>query len=137
MRRSSLIGCAVVMLVSSGCYHATIETGRTPSPVTVERSFASGWIYGLVPPSVTDVASKCADGVAKVETKQSFVNGLVAALTFGIYTPMNVKVTCAAKAAANGGTVIQLKPEMPAAEAEALLEAAAVASNGSFFVTVD
>ena len=40
--------------------------------------------------------TKCTHGVAKVETQQSFVNGLVGIITFGIYTPMEIKVTCAA-----------------------------------------
>ena len=34
--------------------------------------------------------------MAKVETQLSFVNGLVGLITLGIYTPMNIKVTCAA-----------------------------------------
>jgi len=34
--------------------------------------------------------------VAKVETQLSFVNQLVSFLTLGIYTPMQITVTCAA-----------------------------------------
>ena len=79
-----------------GCYHATIETGLTPSGEVIHKSFASSWIYGLVPPSTVSTATKCPNGVAKVETKHSFVNGLVAGITLGIYTPINIKVTCAA-----------------------------------------
>jgi hypothetical protein len=33
--------------------------------------------------------------VAKVETERSFLNGLVGAITWNIYTPMHVLVTCA------------------------------------------
>jgi hypothetical protein len=33
---------------------------------------------------------------AKVETQLSFVNQLVSFLTLGIYTPMQIEVTCAA-----------------------------------------
>jgi len=40
-------------------------------------------------------ASKCPNGVAKVETRLSFVNQLVAWLTGYIYTPMSIKATCA------------------------------------------
>jgi len=39
--------------------------------------------------------AKCPGGVSKVETQLSFVNMLVAAITFDIYTPMSIKVTCA------------------------------------------
>ena len=83
-----------------GCYHATIETGLTPSADVIDESFASCWIYGLVPPSTLSAAAKCPHGVAKVETQLSFVNQLVGILTLGIYTPMEIKVTCAAKSSA-------------------------------------
>ena len=89
----------VVMLIGSvlliGCYHATIETGAAPSLQTVEKPWAAGWLYGLVPPSLVETAAKCPDGVAKVETQLSFLNMLAQALTLGIYSPMNIKVTCA------------------------------------------
>src|SRR5690606_4231519 len=69
---------AAAALLSAGCYHATVTTGATPSAVEViDEPFASGWIYGLVPPKTVEAAEKCTSGVAKVETRQSFVNGLV------------------------------------------------------------
>ncbi len=83
----------------TGCYHARVETGLTPSTQVYEQTFASGWVYGLVPPSTVEAAEECPNGVAVVETQLSFVNQLVSALTLGIYTPMYIKVTCAA-----GGT---------------------------------
>jgi hypothetical protein len=87
---------ALALLIgAAGCYHATIETGATPSTQTVEKKWASGWIYGLVPPSTINTKEKCPNGVAKVETQQSFVNQLVGLLTFGIYTPMDIRATCA------------------------------------------
>lgn len=86
----------LLLLLSAGCYHATVDTGMTPSPVTIEKAWASGWVYGLVPPSTVETMAKCTNGVAKVETQLSFANQLVNVLTIGIYTPMEIKVTCAA-----------------------------------------
>lgn len=86
-----LIGMVALM----GCYHATIETGAKPSEKVVEKRWASGWILGLVPPSTTATAEQCPAGVAKVETRQSFLNGLVNIVTMSIYTPMAIRVTCA------------------------------------------
>ncbi len=86
--------CGIV--ASLGCYHASVETGAPPSPEVINKSFASGWIYGLVPPSTVSAQAKCTSGVSKVETQLSFVNQLVSFLTLGIYTPMQIKVTCAA-----------------------------------------
>ena len=87
---------AFLVFAGTGCYHATVETGLTPSTEVIEESFASGWIYGLVPPSTISAKAKCKHGVAKVETQHSFVNQLVGFITLGIYTPMSIKVTCAA-----------------------------------------
>lgn len=98
MKKVSLL--ALALLLSSGCYHATIETGLQPGPQTIEVPFAHCWIYGLVPPATVETMAQCPNGVARVETQQSFVNGLVGVLTFGIYTPMDILVTCAG----DGGT---------------------------------
>ena len=91
--RSGTLLATVVAL--SGCYHATIETGLPPGTQTLEQPWASSWVYGLVPPETVETASRCPNGVARVETRQSFVNGLVGMLTLGIYTPMEITVTCA------------------------------------------
>ena len=77
------------------CYHATIETGLAPSTTVIDKPWASSFIYGLVPPSTIETKSKCTNGVAKVETQHSFLNYIVGSLTFGIYTPIAIKVTCA------------------------------------------
>jgi len=79
----------------AGCFHATVDTGLAPSATVVEKPWASGWIFGLVPPSTLETQAKCPSGVSKVETQLSFVNMLVAFLTLDIYTPMSIKVTCA------------------------------------------
>lgn len=83
------------LFLLTGCYHATIDTGLAPGPQPM-KLWKHGWILGLVPPSVTEAQSECANGVAKVETMHTFANMLVSNLTLGIYTPMTVMVTCAA-----------------------------------------
>ncbi len=85
----------VALLAVAGCYHAIVNTGLPPSPTTIEEPWASGFIYGLVPPNPVETMQKCPRGVAKVETQHSFLNSLVAGLTFGIYTPITITVTCA------------------------------------------
>jgi len=86
----------MLQLGLSACYHATVMTGLSPSPQTMENRWASGWIYGLVPPSTLETMARCPNGVARVETQLSFANQLVNILTLGIYTPMEIVVTCAA-----------------------------------------
>jgi hypothetical protein len=96
MKKAMLILSILALFALSGCYHAVIDTGKTPGTMTIYKPWASAWIYGLVPPSVVSTAAECPNGVARVETQLSFVNQLVGAITFGIYTPMQIKVTCAA-----------------------------------------
>ena len=91
--RTLLVALAAFSL--SGCYHATIETGLATSADSVHVPWAHSFIYGLVPPATVSAAAKCKNGVAKVETQMSFLNGLVGAITWGIYTPMTITVTCA------------------------------------------
>lgn len=88
-------GILLVMLIS-GCYNAVVMTDKTPSDVVIDQPWAMGFIYGLVPPTPIDASKSCPDGIAKVETKISFLNGLVSAITFSIVTPMHITVTCAA-----------------------------------------
>ncbi len=91
----------LVTLVLAGsllpaCYHATIDTGLTPGSQVVGDEWANSWVLGLVPPDVYAAGAECSNGVARVETQLSFLNQLVSFITFGIYTPMQIDVTCAA-----------------------------------------
>lgn len=95
------VSIVAMLVIMSGCYHAKVTTGLTPSTVVIDQPFATGWIYGLVPPSPVEAASECPNGVAMVETELSFVNQVVSAVTFGIFTPMHIKVTCAAASGAS------------------------------------
>lgn len=111
------------LLVLTGCYAASVDTGRPPSNKVIKKSFASSWIYGLVPPKTVDTSATCPDGVAMVETQLSFLNQLVGVLTLGIYTPMQIVVTCA-EARSTGS--LMPDPDIvipPDATAEAVQEA--------------
>jgi len=105
-----------VAAISTGCYHATIDTGLTPSGQTVERPWAHSFIYGLVPPSTVETAARCPNGVARVETQLSFVNMVASGLTWGIYSPMTITVQCAARSDGNGEPMLII-PEATSAEA--------------------
>jgi len=95
MRRILKLPLVGLLVAALACYHATVTTGLAPSSVVVEKSWASGWLWGLVPPSAVQTATQCQHGAAKVETQHSFLNMLVGGLTGGIYSPMSIKVTCA------------------------------------------
>lgn len=113
----------------SGCYHAKVTTGLTPSAEVIDKPFAVGWIYGLVPPSPISAAEECPNGVAMVETEISFVNGLVSGITFGIFTPMHIKVTCATGGGASidmdGARSLTIRHERTESDVVAAFDAAA------------
>ncbi|MBV6522905.1 MAG: hypothetical protein MNPFHGCM_03055 [Gemmatimonadaceae bacterium] len=121
---------AVSLLALGACYHQVVETGLPAGTQTVSKPWTPTWIFGLVPATPIDVRSTCRSGVAFVDTKMSFANGLVSGLTIGIFTPRSVVVTCAAQSAANGATRIDVSSttddalEVALSQAEAMSRAA-------------
>ena len=93
--RRYLSAAAALLVLSSGCYHLTVVTGAPASPTVIDKQWQNSFVYGLVPPPELDVKAQCTQGVAKVETERSFVNGLVGAITWSLYTPLHATVTCA------------------------------------------
>ena len=87
-----------------------------------------------MPPQVIQTASQCPNGVARVETQHSFLNSLVAAITFSIYTPMTITVQCAA-----GGSPDPAATPTPApgAAGKAILDAARQSAETGEAVLVD
>jgi len=88
------LAAAAVLLASVGCYHSIIDTGLEPGPVAYHEGWESAWLVGLIPADV-DARGVCQGPWARVETQQSFLNGLVTLLTLGIYAPHEVEVVCA------------------------------------------
>ncbi len=122
MRFSVLLAAT---LLFAGCYHATIDTGLRPSDQKIEQPWAHGFIFGLVPPSTIETASKCPHGVAKVETKLSVLNEIAAWVTMGIYTPMSITVQCAAGGTASlpdDATKLSVTRDAPAEEVAKVFE---------------
>lgn len=91
MRKLAFTLAAILL---AGCYHVTVVTAAPPASTTVNKEWQNSFVYGLVPPPELNVKDQCPNGVAKVETERSFLNGLVSLLTWSIYTPMHVEVTC-------------------------------------------
>lgn len=120
--------------MSTACYHAVVETGRPAGTTVVQKNWVNTFVFGLVAAQPIDVTAQCPGGVAKVETQQTFVNGLVGLLTLGIYTPQAATITCAAgrSGALNGGaldprghTVIAVADDATSADRAAAFRSAA------------
>jgi len=78
----------------TSCYSYTSVVGSGAAGAQETTKWNHYVIYGLAPVGVSD-SKQMADGAENytVHTRQSFVNGLVSALTFGIYTPTTTTVT--------------------------------------------
>jgi len=84
-----MLGVAILcsMLLTS-CYSYTSVVGEGAKGNQEVKAWNHYLIGGLAPVSVSD--SKAMAGGAKdytVTTKQTFVNGLISAITSGLYTP--------------------------------------------------
>ncbi|HRB70935.1 Bor family protein [Flavobacterium sp. WV_118_3] len=91
--RALSVAFAASMLLTS-CYTYTSVVGKGAQGNQQTTKWNHYVIYGLAPVGVSD--SKQMAGGAQdytVTTKQSFVNGLISAITFGIYTPTVTTVT--------------------------------------------
>lgn len=93
--RTRIVSLTAIVALLAGCYHVTVVTGLPEGTSGIHKEWAPGFIFGLVPPETIESAKTCTNGVAKVETQQSFLNGLVSVVTFGIFTPWQIDVVCA------------------------------------------
>jgi hypothetical protein len=76
------------------------------APVSVEQ-WRHHWLFGLISPDrELELSQMCPSGNATIEVEQSFLNGLVAALTGAIYSPTTVRVRCA-----RGTASLDIEPE--------------------------
>lgn len=94
MLKKSLYLFALAFIMS-GCYHAQVTTGLEASNEVYQKKWATSFIAGLVPPDLVDATEHCSNGVAKVETRHSFLNLVAQAVTFSLFSPMEITVTCA------------------------------------------
>jgi len=89
-----LLGLAATLALT-GCFRHRVDVGggARSAPVVYDR-WEHFWIAGLIGHVRIDVERLCPSGQATIEARQSFLNGLVAGLTSGIYTPTTVRVRC-------------------------------------------
>lgn len=87
------VAFATSMLLTS-CYSYTSVVGKGAQGNTEVTKWNHYVIGGLAPVGVSD-SKQMANGAEDytIFTRHSFVNGLVASLTFGIYTPTTTTVT--------------------------------------------
>jgi hypothetical protein len=83
-----------ISVMFTSCYTYTTVVGKGAQGATATSKWNNYVLWGLAPVGVSD--PKVLAGGAEdytVVTKHSFVNGLVSAITFGIYSPTTTTVT--------------------------------------------
>lgn len=90
-------GFMAIVFISSlltSCYSYTSVVGNGAEGNKEVTKWNHYVIAGLAPVGVSD-SKQMADGAENytVHTRQTFVNGLISAVTFGIYTPTTTTVT--------------------------------------------
>jgi hypothetical protein len=95
-RLKSLVmaGLCMATLTLTSCYSSTFVVGDGPQTGIEEKGKNHFFIVGLAPGKAQDTQAM-AQGKSdyRVNVKQTFVDGLLGAITFGIYTPRTVTVT--------------------------------------------
>jgi PBP1b-binding outer membrane lipoprotein LpoB len=92
MKNVAIVFAAAMLLSSCYSYTSVVGSGAQGNSQTTQWNHYV--IYGLAPVGVSD--SKSMAGGSEnytVHTRQSFVNGLISGITFGIYTPTTTTVT--------------------------------------------
>ena len=90
-----LFPVVIAALGLTACFEHTVEVGAgAPDGRLVYDHWEHFWIGGLIGETRVDIEEMCPSGDATIEAYQSFLNGLVAGLTGGIYTPTTLKVRC-------------------------------------------
>jgi hypothetical protein len=89
----TVLASASLLVASTACHRVIIDSGLEPAPRVHHEEWNIAYAEAIYPAQI-DATDYCKRW-ARVETKQSFLNWVVGAATFGIITPMDVKVVCA------------------------------------------
>jgi hypothetical protein len=92
------IVAVLVLLTLSGCATQRFNIGGKVenSTTATQTDNSSFFVSGLGQTQTVDAVAVCggADKVIAVEAKQTFLNGFLGVITYGIYTPREYSVYC-------------------------------------------
>ncbi len=93
----SIVRSAVLLALlsaSAGCYNVKYYSTAVPGPGETHRIWVHSFVGGIITIGEINLDAQCPNGVYKVKSNFTFVDLLLFGVTSGIYTPMNVVVTC-------------------------------------------
>ena len=89
---------ALLLLTLAGCFQHTYTVGSgAPTAPVVSDEWRHHWLWGLISQEQELEVQRLCGGTsnATIYQEQTFLNGLVGALTGGIYVPRTIQVRCA------------------------------------------
>lgn len=93
---NKLIHAIAIAILLSGCSAQTFNINGSAGESPTNQVSQHFFISGIGQEKITDAAKVCGgvENIVKVEAQQTFINGLLGFITFGIYTPRDAKVYC-------------------------------------------
>ena len=111
-RKAAMVALALML---SGCMHARFITGQPMGHAhSVDVAY---FLYGLIGSPVIETKRFCPNGVAMVDVYRGGLDGFLAFLTIGLYTPKTVTVVCATPAPGAATMPPAAAPGAPPAQA--------------------
>ncbi len=87
-------------LAVGACHHVIIDGGLEPSEIRYDEEWNLAFAGAIYPANV-DASDRCGGYYSRVETRQSFLNLVVAAWTVGWINPMQARLDCGAPTGGN------------------------------------
>jgi hypothetical protein len=79
--------------LATGCYTVRFQTDLAPGGAKFEEK-GSFFLWGLIGEKEVNLKKMCPAGPARWQNQQTFVDGLIGAVTLGIYIPRTINVEC-------------------------------------------
>ena len=90
----NLSGILILCFLFSSCYSLTYSVGEGPQSGIEVKEKNHFFIYGLATGKTSDPTEMAGDATDyEVSISHTFVDGLISAVTFGIYNPTTTKIT--------------------------------------------
>jgi hypothetical protein len=93
MRWKGTAATLAAALLATGCYTTRFQSNLAPGGAKFEEK-GNFFLWGLVGEKEVDLKKMCPAGPARWQNQQTFVDGLIGAVTLGIYIPRTITVEC-------------------------------------------
>lgn len=87
---------SLLAILASGCTTQTYLMANGGNSTASYNKMQPFFVSGIGQEQEVNAAEVCdgADKIAKVQTQQTFLNGLLGNLTYGLFTPRQIRVYC-------------------------------------------